>query len=165
MQLKRIFKHFFYGSLAVKCYFPKKTLERITSEITKSEKKHAGQIRFAVEHGLHIAPLLHGQTSRTRAHEVFSNLGVWDTEHNSGVLIYVLLADRSVEIVADRGINAKVTQAQWDAICRDIENYFRQKEFEKGALTGIEQISNLLIRHFPGTTSSGNELPDTAVVI
>ena len=110
MSVKRIFKHLFAPHWTVHRAFSRRGLKRIEEAIKASEAKHAGELRFAVEAGLDLLPLLRGMTPRHRAHEVFSQLRVWDTEHNSGVLIYVQLVDRRIEIVADRGINAKVDQ-------------------------------------------------------
>ena len=98
--------------------FPRKTLIAIEQTVKASETAHAGEIRFVVEGALHSTPLLDGQSARERALEVFSQLRIWDTEHNNGVLIYLLLADRDVEIVADRGIHSKLGTREWETICR-----------------------------------------------
>ena len=100
-----------------------------------------------------------------RALQVFSQLRIWDTEHNSGVLIYLLLADRKVEIVADRGINAKVSRAEWISICQNMENSFRIGAFESGALLGVAAITRLLLQHFPAQTHNPNDLPNHPVVL
>ena len=115
MNIKRIIKHLSVGHAAMRRTFPPATLDRIKRTIAEAEQTHAGQIRFAVEAALDIKPLLAGQTARERAIEVFSNLRVWDTEHNNGVLIYLLLADRDVEIVADRGIHVRLGPAVWES--------------------------------------------------
>ena len=142
----------------VKRYFPRRVLADIERAIGESETAHMGEIRFAVEAALDIWPLMRGQQARERALEVFSQLRVWDTEHNSGVLIYLLLAERKVEIVADRGIHAKVGDAHWQRICRMMEEEFRQGHFEQGVLAGIGEISALLVRHFPAAGVNPNEL-------
>ena len=129
------------------------------------EQTHAGQIRFAVESALEIKPLFAGQTARERAIEVFSHLRVWDTEHNNGVLIYLLLADRDVEIVADRGVHAKLGQSTWEAVCRDMEAAFRRGQFEEGVIDGIRNVGAHLARHYPHTGTKINELPDKPVLI
>ena len=118
-----------------------------------------------MEAGLALMPLLKGVTPRQRAHEVFANLRVWDTEHNSGVLIYLQLVDRDIEIVADRGISAKVGQDAWDKICRRMEDAFRAGRFEQGALDGIREISALLERHFPPRGANPDELPDRPAML
>ena len=122
-------------------------------------------MRFAVEAALHPLALTRGLTARQRAIQVFSELRVWDTQHNSGVLIYVQLADRRIEIVADRGISAKVPQEQWDAVCRRMEDAYRKREFEQGTLTGIAEITRLLATHFPPLADNPNELSDAPVVL
>ncbi|MDH4285099.1 MAG: TPM domain-containing protein, partial [Gallionellaceae bacterium] len=120
---------------------------------------------FAVEASLDFTALHHNQTARERAIEMFSQLRVWDTEHNSGVLIYLLLADRDVEIIADRGIHARLGNAVWEAICRDMEASFREGRFEGGVISGIRAISNHLQQHFPARPVALNELPDKPVVL
>jgi uncharacterized membrane protein len=100
-----------------------------------------------------------------RAEDVFSQLHVWDTEYNSGVLIYVQLVDRRIEIVADRGIAAKVEQAEWNTICRAMEQAFKEGRFAEGALQAIERITALLARHFPPRGKNPNELPDKPAVL
>ena len=165
MNAKRILKHLFTPDWAARRIFPRPALKRIEEAIRESEKSHDGELRFAVEAGLDFLPLLKGITPRQRAHEVFSMLRVWDTGHNSGVLIYLQLVDRDIEIVADRGISAKVQQATWDAICRRMEGEFRAGRFEQGALDGIREISALLARHFPPRGDNPDELPDRPVVL
>jgi len=155
MSAKRLLKHLCTPHWVV-------NLERA---IRDSEKSHDGELRFAVEAGLHFLPLWKGLAPRQRARQVFSQLGVWDTEQNSGVLIYVQLVDRRIEIVADRGISAKVRQESWDAICRRMEEEFRAGRFEDGALHGIEAITALLARHFPPTGSNPDELSNRPVVL
>jgi len=145
--------------------FPASVLGRIESAIGSSERKHDGELRFAAEAGLPLASLWRGQSPRGRAIELFSQLRVWDTEHDSGVLIYVQLVDRTIEIVADRGINARVAQASWDGICRRMEAAFRGGQFEQGALAAIDEVTALLASHFPASGANPNELPDTPVVL
>ncbi len=117
-----------------------------------------------MEHALELGPLLRGTSARERALEVFSELAVWDTEHNNGVLIYLLLADHDVEIIADRGINAKLDAATWESICRDMESAFRRGRFEQGICSGIERVASLLDVHYPRTNNATNELPDRPVI-
>lgn len=164
-KLFRWLKHLTAGRWQVARHFPRKSMERIAAEINKSEKHHTGELRFAVEAGLQWQELLCGISSRQRALEVFSRLRVWDTEHNCGVLIYLLLADRKVEIVADRGIHARAGNEQWSAICRAMEQKFRAGEFEGGALEGITAITALLQQHFPAHGPHANELPDYPVTL
>ena len=145
--------------------FPGDTLTAIDRAIKASEAAHRGEIRFAVEGALHIDPLLRGQTARERAIDVFSHLRVWDTERNNGVLIYLLLADRDVEIVADRGIHEKVGGQEWERICRNMEAAFRQADYEGGVIGGIREVTRHLAEHFPPVGDDRNELPDKPVVL
>ena len=149
----------------VKRAFPPDTLMAIDKAIKASEAAHRGEIRFAVEGALHISPLLRGQTARERAIDVFSQLRIWDTEHNNGILIYLLLADRDVEIVADRGINAKVGPQEWEKICRKMKDAFRQADYEGGVVGGIRDVTRHLVEHFPPIGGDRNELPDKPVVL
>jgi uncharacterized membrane protein len=165
MGMGRILTHLWYGNWQVSRAFPAAALDRIGSAIAASEARHGGEIRFAVEASLDGAPLLRGLTARDRAVQVFSDLRVWDTEANNGVLIYVLLADRDVEIIGDRGIHAKVGEAGWEAACRAMEEEFRAGRFEAGAVKGIEAVSALLERHFPHTGGDLNELPNRPAVL
>ena len=165
MDLARIARHLLFSERRVRRAFPAATLAAIESAIKASEAMHTGEVRFAVEGALEGTPLYGGQSPRERAIDVFSALRIWDTENNNGILIYLLLADRDVEIVADRGIAAKIAQAEWDAICHDMEARFRQGEFREGALSGISAVGALLARHFPAAGSRRNELPDRAVVL
>ncbi|MBL8503894.1 MAG: TPM domain-containing protein [Rhodocyclaceae bacterium] len=165
MNLKRILRHLFLPQWSIGLAFPKGTLQAIEQAIAASEKNHDAELRFAVEAGLPLAALTRGQTSRQRAVEVFSQLRVWDTAHNSGVLVYVQLIDRKVEILADRGINALVPQSEWDAICRRLEQRYRKGEFEQGTLAAIAAITEHLARHFPPGEANPDELPNRPVTL
>jgi len=165
MPLIRLFRHLMMPRWRARIAFPPAALERIGRAITESEARHRGQIRFAVEHALDAASVLRNRPARARGLEVFASLGVWDTEDNCGVLIYLLLADRDVEIIADRGIHARVGGGAWEAICREMEAAFRQGRFEAGVLAGVERISALLAAHFPRHAPGRNELPDAPVVV
>lgn len=145
--------------------FPAAVLSDIEIAVRQSEGQHRGELRFAVENTLAPAWVWRGMTARQRATEVFSNLRVWDTEENSGVLIYLLLADREVHIVADRGIAKLVPQAEWDAIAQAMQKEFRQGDFRGGALEGIEGITRILEAHFPAGVSNPNELSNKPVIV
>ena len=132
---------------------------------SEEELRHSGQLRFAVEAALPLADLVHGVGSRGRAIAWFGRLGVWDTKHNAGVLIYLLLADRRVELVSDRGIHSKVGTAAWEAICGEMQREFARGQFERGAVLGLRAISDLLAEHFPPSGVGRNELPDKPVVL
>ena len=165
MKLFRFIRHLTAGRWQVARRFPKRSMQRIAEAIAQSEHGHLGELCFAVEAGLDWPDLFAGVSSHQRALEVFSRLRVWDTEHNSGVLIYLLLADRKVEIVADRGIHARVGSTGWQAICHGMERKFREGEFESGVLQGIAAISALLLQHFPAQGGNHNELPDYPVTL
>ena len=165
MDIGRIIKHLCTTGLQLRARFPRETLDAIEHEIAKSESLHSGELRFAVETALDLPFLLQGLQSRERALDVFSRLRVWDTEMNSGVLIYLLLVDHKVEIVADRGIAAKVDQADWEMVCREMEHAFRAGDFKGGAIVGVQRISALLAQHFPPETRNPNELPDKPYIL
>jgi uncharacterized membrane protein len=165
MSIKRIGKHLLEHRWRVRKIFPQRVLASIEQAIQASEAKHTGQIRFVVEGALDGAPLLRNQSARARALDVFSHLRIWDTAHNNGVLIYLLLADRDVEILADRGIDALVGPAEWENICRAMEAEFVKGNFEAGVLKGIEAVTRHLAKHFPKHGAGRNELPDAPVVM
>jgi hypothetical protein len=165
MDIGRFFKHLLFTDAQVRRAFAPDTLRAIEHAIQASELLHSGEIRFAVEGGLDSARVAAGQSARERAIEVFSQLRVWDTERNSGVLIYVLLADRAVEIVADRGIHAKAGSASWDAICREMETEFSRSAFQAGALNGIAAVARVITTHFPPDDADVNELPNAPVLL
>ncbi|MBI5439447.1 MAG: TPM domain-containing protein [Nitrosomonadales bacterium] len=165
MDIKRVIQHLSTGRAAVRRVFPSRTLDAIERTIRETEAQHDGQIRFVVEAALDLSPLLSGQTARERAIEIFSELRVWDTEHNNGVLIYLLLADRDVEIAADRGIHARLGKEVWETICREMEAAFREGQFEAGTLAGIRAVGEHLAHHFPARSGKPNEMPDRPVVL
>jgi uncharacterized membrane protein len=166
MQMGRFFRHVFSFPWRVRKNFPSRSLKAIETAIADSESSHLGELRFVVEHALDIAELWRDVTPRQRAVELFSRLRVWDTEHNSGVLMYLLLADRQVEIVADRGIHARVGDAVWLEICRDMEIHFRAGKFERGVIEGVASITALLQRHFPAQgLDNPNEISDAPIVL
>jgi uncharacterized membrane protein len=165
LRIGRIARHLVEHRWRVRRAFPPEVLANIEAAIKAGEATHAGQLRFVVEGALDGAPLLHNQPARSRALDLFSHLRIWDTAHNNGVLIYLLLADRKVEIIADRGIDAQVGSAGWERICRDMEADFREGRFEAGAIRGIEAVSRELAGQFPPDGHPRNELPDQPVVI
>lgn len=165
MGIARIGKHLLANRSRVSRAFPKASLDAIEQAIKASEATHAGQIRFVVEGALDGRPLFRDQSARERALDMFSRLRIWDTAHNSGVLIYVLLADRNVEIVADRGIDAAVGHAAWQQICKAMEIEFGKGHFEQGVIAGIQAVTAHLAAHFPKGRDGRNELPDTPLVL
>src|SRR5258707_4535674 len=165
MDTKRLLRHLFTDHWAVRRALPSVAMRTIEKTIGEEERRHAGQLRFAVEASLALGDLFRGVQSRERAVEWFGRLGVWDTEHSSGVLIYLLLADRRVEIVADRGIHSKVGGAAWEAICGEMQQEFARGQFERGVVIGVRAISDLLAAHFPPSDDGPNKLPDKPVVL
>lgn len=161
----RLLRHLAAPPWSVRRAFPVATLAEIEAAIGQSERAHRGEIRFAVEAGLDLLPVWHGESARERAIELFSELRVWDTEENSGVLIYVQLVDRKVEILADRGINARVAQPEWDAICRQMEQAFRRQRYREGVLTAIGRVGEMLATHFPARPDNPDELPNRPVLL
>lgn len=165
IDFKRILKHLVAPQWVVRRAFPAPVLARIEAAVTASEVNHRGEIRFVVEGALDLIPLMKGITPRERALQVFSELRVWDTEENTGVLIYVQFIDRDIEIVADRGVNARVAQKEWDAMCQRMEEAFHAGRYEHGMLAGIERITRLLTVHFPARRINPDELPDKPVTL
>jgi uncharacterized membrane protein len=161
----RTLRHLFSTRWGTRRRFTAEVRARIEAAIAALERRHAGEIRFAIETAFDLPELWYGTTPRERAVLVFGQLGVWDTEGNNGVLIYVLMADRDVEIVADRAIAARVPQADWDAVCREMETHFRAGRFAEGAEAGIVGAGGLLARHFPGEGGDRNEQPDAPVFL
>jgi uncharacterized membrane protein len=165
MGIKRIGKHLIEHRWRARRVFTPQVLGQIEQAIKTGEATHSGQVRFVVEGALDGAALFRDQPARERALDIFSHLRIWDTAHNNGVLIYLLLADRDVEIVADRGIDAKVGASGWEKICRDMEAEFKTGNFGGGVTRGIAAVSRQLAAHFPKDGAGPNELPDKPVVI
>ena len=141
-------------------------VERLQSLVAASERMHSGEIRVCVEAGLPLSYLWRGATARERAIAVFGKLRVWDTEHNNGVLIYLLLAERRIEIVADRGLNPHVPASQWHAMASAMAEAFGVERYADGLATAVGQVHQVLSRHFavaPGAPNA-NELPDAIVL-
>jgi uncharacterized membrane protein len=165
MGIKRIGKHLLEHHWRAKRVFPREALAIIEQAIKLGEATHSGQVRFVVEGALDGKPLFKGQSARERALDIFSHLRIWDTAHNNGVLIYLLLADRKVEIIADRGIDTKVGAAGWQKICKMMETDFKAGNFSGGVIKGIQAVSQQLAAHFPKHGAGPNELPDAPVVM
>ncbi len=163
--MRRLLRHLLTPLWLVRQKYPPALMDRIEKRIAEVERAHPGELRFVVEHALDVGDLLSGLTARDRALEVFGLLRVWDTEHNNGVLIYVLHAEHAVEIVADRGLSRCVVQADWDALCRQVETEFRAGRFDAGALAAIDGAARLLEQHFPARQGGGNELPDQPLLL
>ena len=165
MDWKRFWRHVVMTPFAARRAFPASTLEAIQRSVGEQEKHHRGEIRFVVEAELTTPQLRAGLTPRQRATELFAQMGVWDTAERTGVLVYVMLADHKVEILADRGISAVIEPATWQAICESMVAEFREGRFEAGSIRGIEAIAALLAQHFPAAGENVNELSDRPVML
>jgi uncharacterized membrane protein len=169
MQFARLIRHVAATHWRTRILFPASTLNAIEEAIGRAEEAHGGEIRFAIETALTPLHILNEVGPRARALDVFAQLRVWDTERNNGVLIYVQLADRTVEIVADRGLTGRVSPAEWEAVCRLMEEHFRAGRFKAGSIAGVEAIGTLLARHFPADAArrraSHNQLPDRPTLL
>lgn len=165
MDLGRFWRHIVMTPWKAARAFTPAAREAIGRAVAEHEKRHRGELRFVVEAELDTARLWADLGSRERAVELFASLGVWDTAENTGVLVYVLLADHKVEIVADRGISAKVAPGEWQAIVAAMQAAFRDGRFEQGSVEGVGAISALLEKHFPAGEGNANELPDAPVML
>jgi len=165
-KIRRILKHRWLDESDTRRAIPPELVERLTRRVAASEKRHTGEVRIYVEAGLPISYLWRGATPRERAVAVFGKLGIWDTEANNGVLIYLLLAEHAIEIVADRGLNAKVDAQEWQRIVQRMGSAFRESRFEDGLTQALEEVSALLVQHFPAAPggANANELPDAPVL-
>jgi uncharacterized membrane protein len=165
MRLSRFIRHLTTTRWSTRQYFSAPVRDAIEKAIGECEAQHGGEIRFVVETAFDIPELWRGLPVRQRALQLFGQFGVWDTANNNGVLIYVLMADRGVEIIADRGITAFVGPHEWQAVCRQMEQHYRAGRFREGSIAGIEGVGALLGRHFPGKAVSDNELPNQPVLL
>jgi uncharacterized membrane protein len=162
----RILKHRWMDDGDVRRALPADALARIEARVRESERHHSGEIRVCVEAGLPLSYLWRHGTARERAVTLFGKQRVWDTEHNNGVLIYLLLADHQIEILADRGLNARVPAAAWQALATQMAVSFQAGQFEAGLMAAIEAVDGLLTRHFPLQPGehNPNELPDHPIL-
>ena len=163
--LLRLCRHRLFDEGDIRRALPPEALRRIEARVAASEARHSGQIRVCVEAGLPFGYLRRLATARDRAVAMFGKLCVWDTDDNDGVLIYMLLAEKAVEFVADRGLNARVDAAAWSQIASDVTAVFRGGDFEAGLNRAIDAVDALLVRHFPRRTGEDggldeNELSD-----
>jgi uncharacterized membrane protein len=169
MQIGRMIRHVSTTRWRTRRLFPPATLDAIEQAVTQAEQSHGGEIRFAIETALTPWHIANDIAPRAHALDVFAHLRVWDTDGNNGVLIYVQLADRNVEIIADRGFHGRVSPAEWEAVCRLMEEHFRAGRFREGAIAGVDAVGRLLARHFPSGTAqaqrSHNQLPDRPTLL
>ena len=165
--LTRLWRHRWTDQADVRRALPADALERLARRVAASEQRHSGQIRVCVEAGLPSSYVWRGAAARQRAVTLFGKLGVWDTEHNNGVLIYLLLAEHAIEIVADRGIDAHVDPAEWAAMTQRMGKAFREGRFEDGLTLALGEVSALLVDHFAVAAGAlgRNELPDAVVLM
>ncbi len=155
-QLKRLFKHRWLDEDDARRAVPPALVQRLTQRVAASERRHSGEIRIHVEAGLPLSYLWRNATPRERAVALFGKLRVWDTEHNNGVLIYLLLAENAIELVADRGVNRHVPQAAWQAMVQRMGAAFKDGRFEDGLTQALEEVSAVLMEHFPLTQGQAN---------
>ncbi|MBM9499036.1 TPM domain-containing protein [Leptospira sp. 201903071] len=148
-----------------KKFFSKKDLKKIESAVSESEKLHTGEIKVILEGNLPLFRILTGLGARQRAEELFSERKIWDTEENTGILIYIQLVDKKIELLADRGIYKKIGQHTLDEICNKMENGFRSGEYLKSILDAVEEFTKLLQKHFPSGKRNPNELSDLPELI
>jgi len=161
----RLLRHIATTRWSTRRHFPPAVRHAIEQAIGGCEAHHGGEIRFVVETAFDVPELWRGLSTRQRALQLFGQFGVWDTAHNNGVLIYVLMADHAVEIIADRGIAARVAVGEWNSVCRQMEQHYREGRFRDGSIAGVQGVGALLGRHFPGRRHSDNELPDQPVLL
>jgi uncharacterized membrane protein len=165
VKFKRWLKHAFMPPWAWRISFPAAVLGEIEQAVKQSERRHRGELRFAIENALAPGWVWHGMTARHRAGQIFSQLRVWDTEENNGVLIYINLADHAVEILADRAIAKLVPQSIWQTIAGLMEGEFKNGRFAQGSVQAIDAITLLLEQHFSTDGENQNELPNRPVII
>ncbi|MBI5255214.1 MAG: TPM domain-containing protein [Burkholderiales bacterium] len=160
--LGRVLRHRWLDETDVRRALPQAVMDRLEARVAASERRHGGEIRVCVEAGLPLSYLWRGLRARDRAITLFGKLRVWDTEHNSGVLIYLLLAEHAIEIVADRGLNRHVTPAQWQAVLQGMQAAFRAGRYEQGLNEAVDAVERLLVEHFPlaPEQARANELPN-----
>jgi uncharacterized membrane protein len=162
---ERVLSNLFAGWFRLGSWFPSDTMRRIRDAIAEGERSHAGELCLAVESRYSPWAVLGGLQPRGRAEQLFSLLRVWDTRDNSGVLLYLQLAERRVEIVADRGIAARVAQADWQAMCDQFTADMAAQPADAAVLACLGRINALLAAHFPAAADNPRELPDDPVVL
>ena len=165
-KLKRILTHRWMDDTDTHRAVPPDLLRHLTRRVAASERRHTGEVRICVEAGLPMSYLWRGASARERAVMMFAKLRVWDTEHNNGVLIYVLLADHAIELVADRGINQHVSAAQWQVMVQHLSEAIKDGRYEDGLTQALEEVSAVLVQHFPLAEGKFNpdELPNAPVL-
>lgn len=164
--LMRFIKNIFFSPLVVYRYFPKSQKKVLKEAIELSESKHHAELRIVVEQRLSVLEVLRGVTSRQKAIDLFSLYRIWDTEKNNGVLIYLLLSENKIEIIADRGITKSLAKDYWSVILENvIITYFKKKEYVKGLLESVEKITVDMENLYPQVYEDENELSDEVIFI
>jgi uncharacterized membrane protein len=165
-RLQRIFRHRWLDESDTRRAIPADVAQRLAERVAASERRHSGEVRIYVEAGLPFSYLWRDASARERALAMFGKLGVWDTEQNNGVLVYLLLAEHAIEIVADRGLNRHVPAPQWQEIVARMGEALRQGRYEEGLAQAVDEVTALLVRHFPVAAGvpNPNELPDEPVI-
>ncbi|MGH8852661.1 MAG: TPM domain-containing protein [Telluria sp.] len=164
-RIGRAWRHLASSSRDAKRAFPEETLTAISQAITGGEQTHRGEVRLIVEKALPFDDAWGGVSNRQRALALFADYGVWDTEDNCGVLIYINLAEHKVDIVADRGIDRKIDSSTWQAVCRTMTVGFKAGQFHDATLAAVDQVNALLRQHFPADGTGRNELPDKPLML
>ncbi len=165
MDIQRTLRHLRSTRSAAERAFPQATLTALAAAIAAGERTHRGEVRLVIERALPLSAAWSSVSNRQRAIALFADYGIWDTEDNCGVLIYVNLADRKVDIVADRGIDGKIDAATWQAVCSTMTQGFAHGDYHAAALAAVEQVNALLRRHFPSNGARPNELPDQPLML
>ena len=165
-RLRRMFRHRWLDELDTRRAIPPALVEQLAGRVADCERRHTGEIRIYVEAGLPMSYLWRDAAPRERAIAMFGKLGVWDTEQNNGVLVYLLLAEHAIEIVADRGISRHVDAAQWRQIVQRMGGAFRAGRYEEGLVEAVDAVTAVLVQHFPAPADAANpnELPDRPVL-
>lgn len=163
--ISRLFKHWFTTRSAIMRAFPPESLKAIESAVTEGERRHRAEVRLIIEHCLPTVAVLARLRPRQRAMTLFSQFRVWDTEENCGVLVYINMADRAVEIVPDRAVTRLITRDEWRAACNTITTGFAQEEFRDSLVAAMKQLNDLLEKHFPANGAHPNQLPNQPIVL
>ena len=165
VRVRRLLRHLLFTPWRVRAAFGRPLLKDIEAVIAQAERSHRAELRFAIEGSMPLTQVWRGVSARQRALEGYAQLRVWDTEENNGILIYVQLADHAIEIIADRGIAARVDPAEWRTIARQMEAAYHGGDFRGGSLAGVAAVSALLARHFPPGPANPDELPNRPVIV
>ncbi|MBI1889773.1 MAG: TPM domain-containing protein [Burkholderiales bacterium] len=163
--IKRFLTHLFTTKRDGRQAFPPPTLEAIQQAIAHGEVRHRAEIRLIIEPALPLVDVIIGKSARQRAGELFATYGIWDTEENIGVLVYINLADHKVEIVTDRAIGRTIASADWQAICQTMTAGFRRGDYQASAIAAVETMNDLLHTPFPAKGENANELPNRPLIV